>query len=141
MNNDQIIRDMLKKINELEKEQRRMASLGALYEIWNSNEPATIAVSPQNAYAPGDYGFLSLNASIAVLLNGMSGGLDGRLMLIRLAGGSSNITLVHNSGSAATANKIFTYTGANIVLTQRQAALLIYDTVSAVSGWLVLMSS
>lgn len=140
-NNDQIIRDMLKKINDLEKELQRVAALTPLYQIWSSNEPTAITTSPQNAYAPGDYGFVAITATTAVLLNGLTGGLDGRLMLIRVSGGSSNITLVHNSGSAATANKIFTYTGANIVLTARQAALLLYDSVGGTTGWLVLMSS
>lgn len=139
MSDSEIIRNLIREIQELKNEQRRLASQVPLYEIWNSNQPATIAVSPQNAYTPGDYGFLSLNASIAVLLNGMSGGVNGRLLWVRLAGGSSNITLVHSSGSAIAANRIFTPTGANVVIAQRQSFLMIYDTVSGTTGWFVLV--
>lgn len=139
--NDEIIHELIKKYTILERELQRLSSLNPLYAIWSSNEPTTISVSPQNAYDPGDYGFLMISASTPVLLNGMTGGVDGRVMLLRLSGGSSSITLVHQSASAAVGNKISTYTGASIVLTQRQAALLIYDTVSGVSSWIVLMST
>lgn len=140
MRDSEIIRGLMRDIQELKAEQKRLASLVPLYEIWNSNEPATITAS-QNAYDPGDYGFLSLTASPAINLNGMTGGQNGRLLLIRLFGTSSNITLVHASGSAAAADRIYTPTAANIVLTARQSALLIYDTLGGTSGWLVLMST
>lgn len=140
MSDAEIIRRLIRDVEGLKAEQKRLSSLVRLFEVWNTNEPAQITAS-QNAYDVGDYGFLSLTASPAINMNGMVGGVEGRLLLIRVAGGSSNITMVHQSGSAAAADRISTYTGANIALTARQAALFLYATVGGVSSWLMLMSS
>jgi len=140
MSDSEILRRLIKEVEDLKAEQARLASLIPLFPIWNSNAPAQITTS-QNSYDPGDYAFLSLSASPAININGIISGYEGRVLLIRVAGGSSNITLVHQSGSASAANRISTYTGANVALTQRQAGLFFYMTVGGVSSWLLLMSS
>lgn len=140
-NNDQIIHDLIKKVTLMERDMERLSSLNPLYQILNTNEPSTAISASQNAYNPGDYDFLAITASTPINLNGMIGGVDGRFMLIRVSGGSSNITITHQSASAAVGNKFSTYTGASIVLAARQAALIIYDTIGGVSSWVVLMST
>lgn len=122
--NDEIIRTLIGKIENLEREQKRQASLLPLYSILSSNFPAQLTAD-QNNYDPGNADFLFLFSNASRNVTGLTGGVTGRLLWINTYG-SQNIVLVHLSASSLAANRISTHTAANITLTPRQAAILIY---------------
>lgn len=112
--NDQIIRDMVKKIDELEREQRRLASLGPLYSILNLNTPAILTAN-QNDYDPGEYDILQLTSNASRTITGISGGVVGRVLtLVNI--GNFSIVLAHASASSLTVNQIYIPGGANITM-------------------------
>lgn len=72
----------------------------------------------------------------AFSIAGVSGGSNGRYLIIYNATGQ-NMTLSHQSGTEATAsNRIITMTGADVVTTGNGSAVLIYD--SNASRWILI---
>jgi hypothetical protein len=82
--------------------------------------------------------FQRINCTSAASLTGIappSGGthVDGRMIRIYNVG-TANLTLAHNSASSAAANRMFSSTGADIILAPNDYAELIYDATSNGSG-------
>lgn len=88
--------------------------------------------------------FQRINCTSAASLTGIappSGGthVDGRMIRVYNVG-TANLTLAHNSASSTTANKMFSSTGADIILAKNDYAELIYDATdngSGAAGWRV----
>ena len=82
--------------------------------------------------------FQRINCTSAASLTGIappSGGthVDGRMVRVYNVG-TANLTLAHNSASSTAANRMFSSTGADIVLAPNDYAELIYDATSNGSG-------
>jgi len=88
--------------------------------------------------------FQRINCTSAASLTGIappSGGThaDGRMIRIYNVG-TTNLTLAHNSASSTAANRMFSSTGADIVIVPNQSCELIYDSTnngSGAAGWRV----
>ena len=82
--------------------------------------------------------FQRINCTSAASLTGIappSGGthVDGRMVRVYNVG-TTNLTLAHNSASSTAANRMFSSTGADIILAPNDYAELIYDANSNGSG-------
>jgi hypothetical protein len=82
--------------------------------------------------------FQRINCTSAASLTGIappSGGthVDGRMVRVYNVG-TANLTLAHNSASSTAANRMFSSTGADIILAPNDYAELIYDATSNGSG-------
>lgn len=85
----------------------------------------------QNNYAPtglAGASVIRLTASTPINITGLTGGSDGRLMVLTNVGANA-ITLVDQSGSSTAANRFLF--GANLALAANQSATLIYDSTSS----------
>lgn len=134
-NQDEIIRRLIIDVEALKAEQKRQASLVPLYSILSTNLPAQLTADVNN-YDPGNYDLLFMFSNASRTITGFSGGVAGRMLWINTYG-SQNIVLAHNSASSLAANRISTHTAANITLTPRQAAVLVYTG----SIWNLLMNT
>jgi hypothetical protein len=87
---------------------------------------------------PGAGTFIKLGTvSGAAVVVGISGGTDGRVVLVYVSDGGGAITVAHDSSTETTAaNRIYTTTGADVAVTARGTAMLIYD--AAASRWVVI---
>jgi uncharacterized protein YdeI (BOF family) len=125
--------------------------LTGVLDLWNpasTSEGAslaypsyTVAISTnQNDYSLKCHVFNRLNCTSACSITGIapsaaagSGHRDGRMIRIYNVG-TANLTLAHNSASSTAANRMFSSTGADIVLAPNDYAELIYDATSNGSG-------
>lgn len=122
--NDEIIRTLIQEVEALKREQKRVAALVPLYSILSTNIPAQLTAD-QNNYDPGNYDVLFLSSNASRTITGISGGVTGRLLWINTFG-ANNVVLAHNSASSLAANRLSCHTAANITLTPRKAATLLY---------------
>jgi hypothetical protein len=91
-----------------------------------------------NDWVMGPSAFQRLNCTTACSLTGIapytSGvHVDGRMIRVYNVG-TANLTLSHNSASSTAANRMFSSTGADIILAPNDYAELIYDATSNGSG-------
>ena len=82
--------------------------------------------------------FIKIGAlSASANLKGISGGADGRLLIVYNSDDTDTLTVQHESASESTAaNRIYTMTAADVDITARGTAMFIYD--SGASRWIVL---
>jgi hypothetical protein len=98
----------------------------------------------QNDYSLKSHVFNRINCTSACSITGIapnastgSAHEDGRMIRIYNVG-TANLTLSHNSASSAAANRMFSSTGADIVIAPNQYVEAIYDATnngSGASGW------
>lgn len=126
--------EIMKKIETLEREVRRLSTLAPLFTVLNENSPAQITAT-QNNYAPGDYDVLLITTDAARTMTGISGGVKGRVLHIFNVGTVAGRTLIlpHNSASSSVGNRILTATAASVTLDVLDSVTLYYDD-SALSG-------
>jgi len=91
---------------------------------YTSNTTAQITANTDN-YALATSTFMRLSTDAARDLTGITGGVDGRTLLL-VNVGAQNLVLKHQTTSTE-ANRILCSTGADITLSENQAADLIYD--------------
>lgn len=85
--------------------------------------------SNQNNFNLGSSSVNRLNPTTAGLsISGFSAGTDGEIKLLYNAG--QTITLLNNSGSSSSGNKILTYDGSNFSLDANSGATILYDGTS-----------
>ena len=80
---------------------------------------------------PNNAVFVKLSAlSAAGNLSGISGGEDGRFLILYnpTTNTSNDLTIKHDDSNATAANRIYTMTGADVVVDARGSAMFIYDT-------------
>lgn len=139
MSEQDILEQMMRRMNQLENDLRRVESQVPLYQIWNTNSPAQITAN-QNNYDPGDYAVLWLSTDASRNITGFQGGTEGRPLWIYNAG-AQNIVMIHNSALSDTTNRIACPAAADITLATRRSCLLIYRAVSPTSPWRMFYSS
>jgi len=94
----------------------------------------------QDDYAPtgiGDANSLEINCNGNQVITGISGGADGRLLLLQNVDGTDTITLNHNDASSTAANRFVLPGNANLVIQPRAGVLLRYRS----SRWYALANS
>lgn len=79
-----------------------------------------------NALSRSGGSSLFMNGSGTVTVNGIAGGVDGMLLYL-ICGNGTNLVLAHENASAAVADRITTQTAANVTISQRGGAVLIYE--------------
>ena len=100
--------------------------------------------SSQNNYAIPATVYIRLTASNSSLsLTGMTGGVDGRIIILMNGGVANSFTLANESASSTDVNRINTGTGSNLTLTvagsASSIATLIYDgTGGTAARWRVI---
>ena len=80
---------------------------------------------------PSNAVFVKLSAlSAAGNLSGISGGEDGRFLILYnpTTNTSNDLTIKHDDSNATAADRIYTMTGADVVVDARGSAMFIYDT-------------
>ena len=88
---------------------------------------------------PGNAVFVKLSAlSAAGNLSGISGGEDGRFLILYnpTTNTSNDLTIKHDDSNATAANRIYTMTGADVVVDARGSAMFIYD--AEADRWVVI---
>lgn len=93
-----------------------------------STSPAQLTGNTDD-WAVGQYSFVRLDTDGAYDLTGVSGGLDGHvLVLVNVA--ASTMTVKNQDASSAAANRFQMNTGADLALAQHNMMLAIYDGVT-----------
>jgi hypothetical protein len=86
---------------------------------------------------PSDAVFVKLGSlSAGGNLSGISGGEDGRFLMVYNSSTANTLTIKYDDSSASAANRIYTMSAADTVITARGSATFIYDT--EVSRWILL---
>ena len=88
---------------------------------------------------PSNAVFVKLAAlSAAGNLSGISGGEDGRFLILYnpTTNTSNDLTIKHDDSNASAANRIYTMTGADVVVDARGSAMFIYD--AEADRWVVI---
>ena len=76
--------------------------------------------------------------SAAGTLSGISGGEDGRFLILYnpTTNTSNDLTIKHDDSNATAANRIYTMTGTDVVVDARGSAMFIYD--AEADRWVVI---
>lgn len=135
--NNQIIRDMIQRIAQLEIEQKRLASLRPLFNIANVSVDIALTTN-QNNYDPSTYDVLYITTTGTITMSGIAGGVHGRMLFIHNLSGT--LQLLHNSASSTSTNRIFTRDAATLSILNRETALLTYY-VKPTGFWRVTLTS
>jgi hypothetical protein len=91
---------------------------------------------PWNNATINDASFITTTgAGGAITLSGISGGYDGRILILNHAS-AVNLTIAHQSSSSTAANRIITNTGASVVSANACTAIFIYS--ASLSRWILI---
>lgn len=141
MISNDLIMEMVRKLEAIEIEQKRLASLRPLFQVLNQKVCEDLTADASN-YATGDYDTVFLVPTAARIIHGFTGGVAGRLLFVRNSSAAFNISLPHQSATATAENRIATATLGTIVVGPRTTAILQYVNQTAVvsggSRWLLL---
>lgn len=137
MNPPGLIKEIIRRITNLETQMGRKKSDTPLYAVLNENTPAQLTGN-QNDYDPGNYDVLLMSSDASRTITGISGGKKGRLLKI-INTGTQAIVLAHQSASSAIANRIISPNAANITLATTDSADLYYD--STAQRWRITFTS
>lgn len=88
-----------------------------------------------NDYAPtglSGAAVIRQDASIASTITGLTGGTDGRLLIVSNISTTNTITLTQNDAASAAANRFFLPGGVDKILQPRDRCVLLYDTTNSV---------
>lgn len=102
--------------------------------------PAAIT-GATNDWAPTDLAtatIIRIDSSGTITLSGLTGGADGRAIVLNYIG-AHTLNITNQDASSAAGNRFITGTGGTLALTQDQNALLSYD--GTTSRWRVLMAA
>lgn len=104
----------------------------------NRLDDTAITGAGNHTLNPGNGTFVKIGAlSADGILVGISGGADGRLLIVYNSDTADELRVAHDSGDEGTAgNRIYTMTGTNVDITARGSAMFIYD--ANASRWIVL---
>ncbi len=84
------------------------------------------ATGTYNALNRSSGSSLYINASGTVTVNGIDGGVDGMILYL-ICGSGTTLVLSNENASASSTNRIATHTGANVTISGRGGATLIYE--------------
>ena len=84
----------------------------------------------QNNYAIGNGTRFRLSTDAARNITGITGGADGKMLIIHNVGGFNIVLQDQNAGSLA-GNRIITGTGADLTVATNQSVILTYDVTTA----------
>lgn len=104
----------------------------------NRADDTAITGAGNHTLNPGNATFVKIGAlSADGVLVGISGGADGRLLIVYNSDTADELRIAHDSSSESTAsNRIYTMTGSNVDITARGTAMFIYD--AGASRWITL---
>ena len=104
----------------------------------NRVDDTAITGAGNHTLNPGNGTFIKIGAlSADGVLVGISGGADGRVLIVYNSDDTDELRVAHDSSSEGTAgNRIYTMTAANVDIVARGTAMLIYD--AAASRWVVI---
>ena len=104
----------------------------------NRADDTAITGAGNHTLNPGNATFVKIGAlSADGVLVGISGGADGRLLIVYNSDSADELRVAHDSSSESTAgNRIYTMTGSNVDITARGTAMFIYD--AGASRWVTL---
>lgn len=88
------------------------------------------AVGTFNALNRSGGSSLFMNGAGTVTVNGIAGGVDGMILYL-ICGNSTTLILAHENASAAAGDRITTQTAANVTISLRGGAVLIYESSTA----------
>ena len=104
----------------------------------NRLDDTAITGAGNHTLNPGNGTFIKIGAlSADGVLVGISGGADGRVLIVYNSDDTDELRVAYDSGDESTAaNRIYTTTGNNVDIVARGTAMLIYD--AAASRWVVI---
>ena len=103
------------------------------------NDTGITGSSTNNTLNPSNAVFVKLGAlSSACNLSGISGGEDGRFLIVYnpTTNTSNDLTIKHDDSNATAADRIYTMTGLDLTIDARGSAMFIYDTEA--DRWIVI---
>lgn len=117
---------MIKEIELLKAEQKRLASLGPLYTIGNQDPTLRPIIANQNNYDPGNYDIITLVPTGGSFnVTGLTGGVNGRILFIRISS-AFNINFTHADAASSVGNQFTTQTAATVTKTNRLTLMVMY---------------
>ena len=143
MNSDDPVLRLMEDVEKLKVEIKRLAAQRQVYNIVNPANEVQIS-SNQNNYSVGDYDILYIEPTGADrTINGLTGGVDGRMLWIlnSAQSGSFNLLFTHQNAAATAENRIATTTAGTITLGGRKLALFAYDrgVVTGTPRWIMFL--
>jgi hypothetical protein len=104
----------------------------------NRLDDTAITGAGNHTLNPGNGTFIKIGAlSADAVLVGISGGADGRVLIVYNSDDTDELRVAHDSSTETTAgNRIYTTTANNVDIVARGTAMLIYD--AAASRWVVI---
>ena len=100
--------------------------IGTVPQAAKWREVTTTLTGTQDDLAYDDADFLRAANAAPLTLTGLLAGVPGQRLVV-VATETDSVTFLHQSASSAAANRILSYTGADVTITEDTAALLEYD--------------
>ena len=100
--------------------------IGTVPQAAKWREFTTTLDGTQHDLAYNDADFIRAANTAPLTLTGLLAGVPGQRLVV-VATETDSVTFVHQSASSAAANRILSYTGADVTITEDTAALLEYD--------------
>lgn len=122
---DDIFQQLVRDVEKMKVDLARLETQRPLFTVVNQAQFQNLT-GTENNFALGDYDFVTLNPTANRIINGITGGVRGRLLWIRNASFTSTITFTNLNAAASAANQILTVTAGSIVLGTRQTAFFEY---------------
>lgn len=133
---DDVLLRVLRDVNDIRANLRRIVANLPLYDIANENTPAQIT-SNQNNYVPGNYDVLRLSSSKVVQITGIANGVKGRSLRI-INSGNYVITFKDESASSLAKNR-FSIPRYTVQLQPLDSVTFYYD--STAQRWTLVSTS
>lgn len=130
---DDIFQQLVRDVEKLKTELLRIETTRQQFTVLNQTVYRDVT-GTENNLAVGDYDFITLNPTANRTINGMTGGVRGRLLWVRNVSASFTLTFTHLNASATSTNQILTASGASVVLGTRQTAIFEYMVDSTLGG-------
>lgn len=134
MSSEEVINGLVRDVMALKKETERLAKVSPLYQVLNQAPNFQNVTGTENNLALGNYDMITLNPTANRTINGITGGVMGRFLLIRNVSASFTLSFTHANASATDVNRIITVTGGTIVIGARQTAIFEYMVDSTLGG-------
>lgn len=127
---------LVRRLERLEAEVKRLASQNPLFDIVNHdpNPTARTLSANQNNYDPGNYDSIMLYASGAFNVTGFAGGVLGRILFITVFG-TNSITFTHQDAASIATNRMLMQGAVSVTKTIRQTLMLMYVAHDAGNRW------
>jgi hypothetical protein len=112
--------------------------LGAAMAVPSTTNAST--TTPENALSTSGTSNVRMTGAATITINGIANGAEGKLLILTNRTGN-NMTITHNSASAAAGDKIFTAGSANKTISDGGVGMFYYDSNTSSGVWRMIVIS